>query len=444
MRDVYLLLNRHYLLASIFIIIQQLIVASSTYFIAKLGEQFGNGVLNSQFIIAFIVSLIIVYIPAYFSIIYLEKGKYRAWQDYIKAFDTHFLGKATLFNNQTQKQTTTALLSQESKDTIDDFSNIIFDLFSLLLNVLLNIGVIAFVLDTRILWAYGIGMALSFLLIYYLNCYIDDKATTAQNTRLSLIGILHHSWDNIILNNHYNYHLFSNQTDKQFIKTTHTNLSAEKIRYVSATIAMLILMIPVLGVSLYLFKQNWHNNAVLAVLIATLPRQIQLLQMCYTLISYNVGLAMIKARINGLFTIFKDNHQDLTPFIQYDKISIKQTNLPFDKDTLPKTGRMTLIGQNGVGKSSLLLQLKEHFGDKAYYLPAKHSLCFANTMSYQGSSGQQLLSQLDELSKVASDDIKVLLLDEWDAHLDKNNMAMVDEKLIKLANQFLVIEIRHR
>lgn len=207
---------------------------------------------------------------------------------------------------------------------------------------------------------------------------------------------------------------------------------------------MLILMIPVLLMSFYLFKTNWHNNAVSAVLIATLPRQIQLLQMCYSLISYNVGVAMIKARINGLFAIFKDNHQDLTPFIQYDKISIKQTNLPFDKNKLPKTGRITLIGQNGVGKSSLLLQLKEQFGNNAYYLPAKHSLFFANAMSHQGSSGQQLLSQVDELTKITSDDIKVLLLDEWDAHLDRKNMAMIDEKLIKLANQFLIIEIRHR
>ena len=165
--------------------------------------------------------------------------------------------------------------------------------------------------------------------------------------------------------------------------------------------------------------------------------------MCYTLISYNVGIAMIKARINGLFAIFKDNHQDLTPFIQYDKISIKQTNLPFDKNNLPKTGRITLIGQNGVGKSSLLLQLKEQFGNNAYYLPAKHSLFFANAMSHQGSSGQQLIRQLSELKSELSD-IQVLLLDEWDAHLDRKNMAMIGDWLNHWADDLLIIDVRHR
>ncbi|MDO4427665.1 MAG: AAA family ATPase [Moraxella sp.] len=443
MRDVYLLLNRHYLLASIFIIIQQLIVASSTYFIAKLGEQFGNGVLNIHFIIAFIVSLIIVYVPAYFSVIYLEKGKYTAWQNYIAKFNAHFLGKSTLFNNHTLKQSTTALISQESKDTIDDMSNTLFDLLALILNVVFNIIVIAFVLDKAILLAYGIGMVLSFGLVYLLNNKIDKTATTAQNARLDLIGKLHHSFDNVVLNNAYNYKLFKNQIDSQFIKTTTDNITAEKLRYLSATLGMIVLMLPVLGISFYLFKQHWHNNVILAILIAALPRQVQLLQMCYTLISYHIGIAMIRARIKGLFEIFKNNNFDLMPFIQYDNIKVLQTGLAFDKDNLPKTGRMTLIGQNGVGKSSLLLTLKQKFGDTAYYLPIKHQLCFDNKDTHQGSSGQQLIRQLSELKSELSG-IKILLLDEWDAHLDDKNRKKADKLITKWQGVALVVEVRHR
>lgn len=443
MRDVCLLLNRHSLLAGVFIVIQQLIVASSTYFMAKLGEQFGNGVLNSQFVIAFIISLIIVYIPAYFSIIYLEKGKYRAWQDYIIKFNAYFLGKATLFNNHTLKQSTTALISQESKDTIDDMSNIGFDLLALILNVVFNIIVIAFVLDKTILLAYGIGMGLSFGLVYLLNNKIDKTATTAQNARLDLIGKLHHSFDNVVLNNAYNYKLFKIQINHQFIKTTSDNITAEKVRYLSASIGMLILMMPVLGVSLYLFKQNWHNNAILAILIATLPRQVQLLQMCYALISYHIGIAMIRARIKGLFEIFKNDDFDLTPFIQHDKIKVLQTGLTFDKDNLPKTGRMTLIGNNGVGKSSLLLTLKQKFGDTAYYLPIKHQLAFACNDN-QSSTGQNLIRQLQELKAHLNDTVWLILLDEWDAHLDKDNTKMLDKLLNNLAETHLVIDVRHK
>lgn len=444
MRDIQFFYNRYYFLAGMFVIVQQLIVASSTYFMAKLGEQFGNGVINSYYLITFIVSLIIVYIPAYFSIIYLEKGKFKAWQSYFDYFNHQFLGKSVYFNDQPLKQTTTALISQESKDTIDDMSNILFDLLSLILNVVFNIMVIAFVLDKTILLAYGIGMGLSFGFVYLLNNKIEKNATIAQNARLDLIGKLHHSFDNVILNNAYHYGLFKTQVNHQFIKTTSDNITAEKAIYLSATFAMLLLMMPVLGVSFYLFKFHWHNHTVLAVLIATLPRQVQLLQMCYTLISYNVGIAMIKARIVGLFAIFKNDDFDLTPFIQYDKIKVLQTGLTFDKDALPKTGRMTLVGNNGVGKSSSLLTLKEQFGERAYYLPTKHTLLFlyAND-THQGSTGQQLIRQLDELSTPLND-VWLILLDEWDAHLDKDNAMHLDELLNELSTRHLVIEVRHQ
>lgn len=443
MREFHLFYNRHYLLAGVFIVIQQLIVASSTYLIAKIGEQFGSGVLNSHYLIAFIISLIIVYIPAYFSIVFLEKGKYAAWQSYVNKFNAHFLGKATLFNDHHLKQTSTALISQESKDTIDDMSNIGFDLLALVLNVSLNIGVIAFVLDKSILLAYGIGMGLSFGLVYLLNNKIDKTATTAQNARLNLIGKLHHSFDNVILNNAYNYKLFKNQIDSQFIKTTSDHITAEKVRYLSATLGMLVLMLPVLLMLFYLFKTHLNNTAMLAILIATLPRQVQLLQMCYTLISYNVGIAMIKARIKGLFEIFKNDDFDLTPFIQQDNIKVLQTGLTFDKDNLPKTGRITLIGENGVGKSSLLLTLKQKFGDTAYYLPVKHQLCFDNKNTHQGSSGQQLIRQLSELKSELSG-IKILLLDEWDAHLDWQNRQAAELLLIQLSKKCCVVDVCHR
>ena len=39
-----------------------------------------------------------------------------------------------------------------------------------------------------------------------------------------------------------------------------------------------------------------------------------------------------------------------------------------------KTGRFTITGENGIGKSSLLLKLKNKYRLSAAYLPAQHQL----------------------------------------------------------------------
>lgn len=436
--------NKFFVVSIVFIIVQQSIVATSTYLIAKIGQDFGKGVLTYDTIALFAASLIIVYLPAYYAIYFLEKGKYKSWQNYVNKFNEYFLGKTTYANDSDLKKNAIALLSQESKDTIDHASNIGFDLLSLILNIIFNVTIIAFVLDSSILLAYTFGMILSFLFIYYLNPRIDKYATTAQNSRLDLIAKLHKSWDNIILNNRYHSNIYHQAINRQFKDTTNKNLTAEKARYLSATLGMLILMIPVLFVIFYLFRENWHNEVTLAVLIATLPRQIQLLQMCYTLIGYNVGMVIIKARMKGLLDIFHHREYDLKTFIQLDKIKVKQTGGLFDDYNLPNVGRITLIGDNGVGKSCLLLSLKEQYHDKAYYLPSKHDLLFCNKFTHQGSSGQALIRQLEELMSNLSDDVKIILLDEWDAHLDNHNMIEIDNKLDCWAKNKLIIEVRHR
>lgn len=68
MRDIQFFYNRYYFLAGMFVIVQQLIVASSTYFMAKLGEQFGNGVINSYYLLSHLS--LSIFLPIFLSFIW--------------------------------------------------------------------------------------------------------------------------------------------------------------------------------------------------------------------------------------------------------------------------------------------------------------------------------------------------------------------------------------
>lgn len=63
---------------------------------------------------------------------------------------------------------------------------------------------------------------------------------------------------------------------------------------------MILFMIPVLGLIVYLFIKHYNDYVFLSLLVATLPRQIQLLQMGQALVFHQTNFSGIKVRFVGL------------------------------------------------------------------------------------------------------------------------------------------------
>lgn len=110
-------------------------------------------------------------------------------------------------------------------------------------------------------------------------------------------------------------------------------------------------------------------------------------------------------------------------------------------------GRYTLTGENGAGKSIALLMLKQELGKQgSLMLPADlRDLTF--TMG-EGSTGERDRMALHDVLGSA---VPVLLLDEWDAHLDAANCLAFDRLLDQISRPLnqggegrTVIEISHR
>ncbi|UNU73781.1 hypothetical protein LU293_02440 [Moraxella nasovis] len=395
----FILGNRAFLTSLFFVVMMQLLVAFSTYCISKLAQSVAHGSLNVGYLFGFVGSLVGVFIPAYLGSIYFERATFDALLRYHDDFERHFLGKACHYHDGNLTQNAKALLSQEAKLTLDDTLLTIYDLTSLIFNVGFNLFVIAWVIDGRILWGYAVGFVLALGVVWLFKNRLSTSATVAQNTRLSVLSALSYAWDNIIIFNTYNHTRHRHKVNDSLAAAKRAVVRAKLIHHVSANLGMLSLMSSALGVTAWLFWQHHHNIAMLAVLVATLPRQIQMLQMCEAIIAYQANLMALSARVDGLLGIFKTPKISLANFIQSDKILVKQTGRVFDLtkllDNPPRTGRITLVGDNGVGKSCVLLTIKERLYAKSYYLPAKHELCFDNNF---GSTGQRLMSEIDELT----------------------------------------------
>ena len=66
---------------------------------------------------------------------------------------------------------------------------------------------------------------------------------------------------------------------------------------------------------------------------------------------------------------------------------------------------------------------------------------YKTDQTHKGSTGQQLIKQIQEIRE--DDQSTVVMLDEWDAHLDKENTQIIDQYLDELAQTRLVMDVRH-
>ena len=430
-------------MALLFLLIQQIIVASSTFFIARLAQSLTEDTISILYMVLFAVSLVAVYVPAYFCVTNTERAKYDAHKLYNDNFHTVFLGKTHLLFSDELQSTATTTLAQESNYTLETVIDSIFDISALVLNVLFNVLVIAWFLDGTLLLGYAVGIIFASMFVHFRRHALKMAAKTDQQSRLSLTAKLFDSWDNVVIFNKHNYTLYNNMVQKSFAIAKNNSVKSTSIQHINSSLGMIILMLPVFVVTAFIFNKNWHDAATMAVLIATLPRQIQLLQMCYALVSYYTSIGVIKTMLDGILEVLKPTTVDLDTYIQANQMWVKQTGKVFDSTQLPKQGRITLIGNNGVGKSCMLLKLKEHYQEQAYYLPAKHNLYFnyKTDKAHKGSTGQQLIKQIQEIRE--DDQSRIVMLDEWDAHLDRENTQIIDQYLDKLAQTRLVVDVRH-
>lgn len=428
-------------LALLFLLIQQGIVGLSTYFIADLAIDIAKG---RNFIInlaGFILSLVIVYVPAYFASVYLEKAKFDLLNNYVQKFIMTFFGKTALLNNKELKDQSTVFIGQESKAVVDDMLDFAFDGMALILNLLINILILGFFLDYNLLVAYIVGFLLVEFFIFYHQNKISKMSKISQKSRISFVAILNKIWDNVIIFNRYNMGIFNHIYKSNFNRSKKYYIYSQSLNQLISSFGIILFMIPVLSLIVYLFIKNQNDYVFLSLLVATLPRQIQLLQMGQALVFHQTNFSSIKARFIGLQNSLNIPDIDILSRINFKEIFVNNMPLSgFDLNNLPKNGRMTIRGRNGAGKSSFLLYLKTLLSNRAFYLPVSHDLFFHQ--NNKKSTGQKLLTQLMEI-KNNMGDVDVVILDEWDANLDHHNKAYLDELIDQLSQDKLVIEVRH-
>lgn len=449
------LINREGVYTAIWATLQQLVVASSTYFIiAAIRAATANDYQTSiAYALAFVVSLVVVFVPNTLSVIWLQKWRLESLSRFVGLFIQNNAGKTTWAHSR-NKSKLESWLTNESSLIFENGSRVLYDLYQLFMSTILNILVIAWAIDPRISGWYLAAGAVLMLANHFCRQQIGQASLGMQNTRRDLANVMLSAWENIFVGNEHNLNHWKARFAQGVKQAKDAAVSYDRTRTVASSLAVsLALLIIALGNGIYL-RENQGHIAALTALLVTLPRQLQVIQNIFGFFGLYLSWQGLRSQFTELNSILSlsEKAKDLTTFVRVDEISVanreherKYADLQtLTKDLLTyKSGRFTLRGRNGSGKSTILSLLAETTGRDSFFLPSHYvDLAFSNDALVSHSDGNRILTVFAELETLK--DVKYILLDEWDANLDQNNIQHIDAAIDRLAADWVIIESRHR
>ncbi|MBS4162831.1 Uncharacterized protein PRO82_000108 [Candidatus Protochlamydia amoebophila] len=440
---------------------QQLIEASSTIWLVIIVKKITAGEAFFSYLFIYLTSLVFPYIPGCMASIIKISWRQEAQRSFINAFVSSNRNQIGEWNNKGIREEKLSILTAEAPNALQTLIDYVYDLYAYVISVFFNIFALSIVVEPLFGLAYAISV-LTVLVVMKAKRRLQKRLTKkALTARIDLYQSLLAAWDNVLLGNRYNFKLWEDRTTQRLNRCLQKNVDLERFDQVLAIVISLLTCIPSLIVVVYHVYTNRHSVANLTAFLVTLPILFNILSYTYQTLSLIFRWTMHRSKLLSIYKTIQpatDAQQMMEKKIKWSKIQLDASNLPktdhvslsvppilnshLDLLTFTQqSGRITLRGENGAGKSTVLMLVKNALCDRAFFLPTQNQLSFiSETNKY--STGESLRSRLLEI--IDKVDVDVLLLDEWDANLDKDNRESLSALIDELAEKKCVIEVCHR
>lgn len=443
------------------LLFQQMWEASATYWLVKLMQSVTLGENFYPYFFMYISAVALPYIPLCIAYILKITWKQEAQRSFINTFVSSNRNNIGEWSNKGLKEEKLSFLTAEGPAAITALIDYVWDLYTYVLSVFFNIAALSIVVEPLFAVAYGFSITVVIIVMKLKRRAQRQLTKKALTARIDLNQSLLAAWDNVLLGNDYNFKLWEEKTTQRIQRCLRRNIDLERFDQFLAIAVLLITSIPTMFVVIHHVIVNQSDAAKLSSFIVILPLLFIIMTYTYQTLTLAFRWAMHKSKLLQIYKAIQGSKVSQTSMekkIKWPKIYASQTTRSLKEPktiTIPKTfishqdfmetadksGRITMRGENGSGKSTALMLMKNALNDRAFFLPTQNQLSFLSETN-KHSTGESLRNRLVEiLEKV---DVDVLLLDEWDANLDPENQEQLSTLIDTLAAKKCVIEVRHR
>jgi ABC-type transport system involved in cytochrome bd biosynthesis fused ATPase/permease subunit len=427
--------------------LQQMLVAGGTFFLGHLANLYPTeGFQLSSAIILFICILLPGTIIHYWVVWCTTRAYKSAQLNYLNEYIESNYNHPTHWRDEKSKQQRHDMMCRGGQETIQSAVYFLVDFTATGLNILLNTISIILVTDLTL----GLIIIVAGLLgLWMIHLFGTSIAESSRNEILAdnqLNAHLSRSWDNIILGNQLFFDRWKNHFVQLFSNTENASLQNVRKRDWAVSMAGMVTNALVLGGALFLAWMYKDTAGFVLAILVMLPRSLQIVMHIQIIQKYVAQWKDLQEKLAVTYdSLAEPQYIDLRPLIQQDHVRVRVGNQNYSPQDIEnclgknRSGRFTITGPNGVGKSNLLLELKNKFNLSAAYLPAHHQLMLQQSQ-LSLSTGETALAALKDLGSANCD---VLLLDEWDANLSPENRTIIDKVIDQLSLKRIIIEVRH-
>jgi hypothetical protein len=431
-------------------IVQQILVALSTVFLTRLVGAIHAGAAIGLWLGLYAAALTLPYIPGGLMILSRRAWARRAEEKFSEAFQSRWFGRPAVWGDSQIRDSNVAVFTKEGPLLIQDLTLFWEDLVVLALNAGLSILALAWVVDSKILITYALGLGLGFLLVRAQARRMGRLSQALEQSRLGLTHQRMQVWDNVSLGNRHSHQLWWNRFRDAFSKHFRDDQALSLHLQFFSTFSGWLMISPILALLVGRLVSGGLPPEQQLALVVIMPRLYMVMSASHDLLKRSMEWGSILGRWKTLSDSLNQNFPSIDSRVSYSKLHMRLegessaqrvTSLADILDGLRRSPRVTLRGENGAGKSSLCLLLKESLGDEAFLLPSHHQLALGTSLE-PGSTGQRQVAGLKEV--ISQRAARVLLLDEWDANLDAANRDQMEFWLDRaLGEGVRVVEIRH-
>lgn len=298
-----LFLHRAGLMALAFLLCQQLIVASSSWWLVEVFREEAGSRAFTIALVLYVLSLFLPHLPATSMFIYLEQWHQECLRRFVAFSVEHLENAPLLWGDAEQRQKKTALISAEGQRVIGDFVKYAYGLAASGLNTLLNLLVVGVVIENKLLLSYGVGLLGSTLLLKHCSARNAQLANEAQDSRVALGAQLLRIWDNVVLGNTHNHQVWRGRVETRLDQSRDRSVKSQRFNELIALGVALFTILPSILVVIASVVWGKGDAAYSVALVAILPRLFQILNTSHDLLSNVADWHVYRGRLQSIMEL---------------------------------------------------------------------------------------------------------------------------------------------
>ena len=312
---------------------QQLLEASSTVWLVKLMETVTAGGNFLPFILLYLTSLALPYIPGCIALIVKTHWKQEAQRHFINAFVSSNRNNIGEWNNKGVKEEKLSMLTSEGPMALQALIDYVWEFSGYVLSVFFNILALSIVVEPLFAIAYILSVLSVIAVMKWKRRTQRQLTQKALTARVDLSQQLLAAWDNVLLGNGYNFKLWDEKTSQRLKRCLQRNIDLERFDQILAIFVALMTSIPLLVVVVYSAIHHANDPVKLSAFVVILPLLFQILSYTYQTLSLAFRWGMHRSKLMAIYRTIqasKDSHSTLEKKVKWSKIIANHNSVAAD------------------------------------------------------------------------------------------------------------------